>query len=86
MQHMLKLKNLLKRRRKRRGDSMIDLKHLKDVKLNYFKHLRFIWFESIRGMLVMIGLIIHGIFPFVLTNMFSSYIKNAEIRIKEIGI
>ena len=86
MKRMLKLKNLPKRRKRRRGDSMIDLKHLKDVKLNYFKHLRFIWFESIRGMLVMIGLIIHGIFPFVLTNMFSSYIKNAEIRIKEIGI
>ena len=64
---------------------MINYKHLKDVKLNYIKHLRFTWFESIRGMLVMIGLIIHGVFPFILTNMFSSYIKNAEIRIKEIG-
>ena len=64
---------------------MIDLKHLKDVKLNYFKHLRFTWFESIRGLLVMIGLIIHGVFPFILGNMFSSYIKGASIRVKEIG-
>ena len=64
---------------------MIDLKHLKDVKLNYIKHLRFIWFESIRGMLIMIGLIIHGVFPFILGNMFSSYIEGASKRVKEIG-
>ena len=63
----------------------MDFKHLKDVKLKYIKHLRFTWFESIRGLLVMIGLIIHGVFPFILCNMFSSYIKNAEKRIKEIG-
>ena len=64
---------------------MIDLKHLKDVKLNYIKHLRFTWFESIRGILVMLGLIIHGVFPFILTNMFSSYIEGASKRVKEIG-
>ena len=63
----------------------MDFKHLKDVKLKYIKHLRFTWFESIRGLLVMIGLIIHGVFPFILYNMFSSYIKNAEKRIKETG-
>ena len=63
----------------------MDFKHLKDVKLKYIKHLRFTWFESIRGLLIMIGLIIHGVFPFILCNMFSSYIKNAEKRIKEIG-
>ena len=64
---------------------IINFKHLKDVKLNYLKHLRFTWFESIRGTLVMIGLIIHGVFPFILPNMFSSYIKGADIRIKKIG-
>ena len=64
---------------------MIDLKHLKGVKLNYIKHLRFTWFESIRGMLIMIGLIIHGVFPFILGNMFSSYIEGASKRVKEIG-
>ena len=65
---------------------IINFKHLKDVKLNYLKHLRFTWFESIRGILVMIGLIIHGVFPFILPNMFSSYIEGADIRIKKIGI
>ena len=64
---------------------IINFKHLKDVKINYLKHLRFTWFESIRGTLVMIGLIIHGVFPFILPNMFSSYIKGADIRIKKIG-
>ena len=65
--------------------NMIDLKHLRNVKLNYIRHLIFTWVESIRGMVVMIGLIIHGIFPFILPNMFSSYIKGADIRIKKIG-
>ena len=64
---------------------IINFKHLKDVKLNYLKHLRFTWFESIRGTLVMIGLIIHGVFPFILPNMFSSYIEGATKRIKTIG-
>jgi len=64
---------------------MINLKHLRNVKLNYIRHLIFTWFESIRGMLVMIGLIIHGVFPFILPNMFSSYIKGASKRVKEIG-
>ena len=64
---------------------IINFKHLKDVKINYLKHLRFTWFESIRGIFVMIGLIIHGVFPFILPNMFSSYIKGADIRIKMIG-
>ena len=64
----------------------MNLKHLRDVKLNYLKHLRFTWFESIRGILVMIGLIIHGVFPFILPNMFSSYIEGADIRMKKIGI
>ena len=63
----------------------MNLKHLRDVKLNYIRHLIFTWFESIRGMLVMIGLIIHGVFPFILPNMFSYYIKGADIRIKKIG-
>jgi len=49
------------------------------------RHLIFTWVESIRGTLVMIGLIIHGVFPFILPNMFSSYIKGADIRIKKIG-
>ena len=65
--------------------NMINLKHLRNVKLNYLKHLIFTWTESIRGILVMIGLIIHGVFPFILPNMFSSYIKGADIRIKKIG-
>ena len=64
---------------------MIDLKHLKDVKLSYLKHFRFTWFESIKGILVMIGLLIHGVFPFIFPNMFSSYIDKASKRIKEIG-
>ena len=64
---------------------MIDLKHLKDVKLSYFEHFRFTWFESIKGILVMIGLLIHGVFPFILCNMFSSYIEKSSKRIKEIG-
>ena len=64
---------------------MINLKHLRNVKLNYIRHLIFTWFESIRGMLVMIGLIIHGVFPFILPNMFSSYIEGANKRIKTIG-
>ena len=64
---------------------IMNLKHLRNVKLNYIRHLIFTWFESIRGMLVMIGLIIHGVFPFILPNIFSSYIKGADIRIKKIG-
>ena len=64
---------------------IINFKHLKDVKINYFKHLRFTWFESIRGIIIMIGLIIHGVFPFILPNMFSSYIEGANKRIKTIG-
>ena len=64
---------------------IINFKHLRDVKLNYMRHLIFTWVESIRGTLVMIALIIHGVFPFILTNMFSSYIKGADIRIKKIG-
>ena len=64
---------------------IINFKHLKDVKLNYMRHLIFTWVESIRGTLVMIGLIIHGVFPFILPNMFSSYIEGADIRIKKIG-
>ena len=64
---------------------IINFKHLKDVKINYLKHLRFTWFESIRGIIIMIGLIIHGVFPFILPNMFSSYIEGADIRIKKIG-
>jgi hypothetical protein len=64
---------------------MIDLKHLKNVKLSYFKHFRFTWFESVRGIVVMIGLLIHGVFPFILPNIFSSYIEKASKRIKEIG-
>ena len=64
---------------------MIDLKHLKDVKLSYLKHFKFTWFESIRGIVVMIGLLIHGVFPFILPNMFSSYIEKASKSIKEIG-
>mgnify|MGYP000627915700 FL=1 len=63
---------------------MIDLKHLKDTKLSYFKHFRFTWFESVRGIVVMIGLLIHGVFPFILPNIFSSYIEKASKRIKEI--
>ena len=65
---------------------IINFKHLKDVKINYLKHLRFTWFESIRGIIIMIGLIIHGVFPFILSNMFSSYIEGATKRIKTIGI
>ena len=53
---------------------IMNFKHLRDVKLNYMRHLIFTWVESIRGTLVMIGLIIHGVFPFILPNMFSSYI------------
>jgi hypothetical protein len=64
---------------------IINFKHLKDVKINYLKHLRFTWFESIRGIIIMIGLIIHGVFPFILPNMFSSYIEGATKRIKTIG-
>ena len=64
---------------------IINFKHLKDVKLNYMRHLIFTWVESIRGTLVMIGLIIHGVFPFILPNMFSSYIEGANKRIKTIG-
>jgi len=64
---------------------MIDLKHLKNIKLSYFKHFRFTWFESVRGIVVMIGLLIHGVFPFILPNIFSSYIEKASKRIKEIG-
>ena len=64
---------------------IINFKHLKDVKINYFNHLRVTWFESIRGIFVMIGLIIHGVFPFILPNMFSSYIEGATKRIKTIG-
>ena len=64
---------------------IINFKHLKDVNINYLKHLRFTWFESIRGIIIMIGLIIHGVFPFILPNMFSSYIEGATKRIKTIG-
>ena len=64
---------------------MIDMKHLKSVKLSYLKHLRFTWFESARGILIMMGLLIHGIIPFVFPNMFSSYIDKVSKRIKEIG-
>ena len=64
---------------------MIDMKHLKSVKLSYLKHLRFTWFESARGILIIMGLLIHGIIPFVLPNMFSSYIDKTSKRIKEIG-
>ena len=64
---------------------IMNFKHLKNVKLNYMRHLIFTWVEGIRGTLVMIGLIIHGVFPFILPNMFSSYIKGADIRIKKIG-
>ena len=63
----------------------MNFKHLRDVKLNYMRHLIFTWVESIRGTLVMIGLIIHGVFPFILPNMFSSYIEGANKRIKTIG-
>ena len=35
---------------------IINFKHLKDVKINYLKHLRFTSFESIRGIIIMIGL------------------------------
>jgi hypothetical protein len=64
---------------------IINFKHLRNVKLNYMRHLIFTWFESIRGIFVMIGLIIHGVFPFILPNMFSSYIEGANKRIKTIG-
>ena len=64
---------------------IMNFKHLRDVKLNYMRHLIFTWVESIRGTLVMIGLIIHGVFPFILPNMFSSYIEGANKRIKTIG-
>ena len=64
---------------------IINFKHLRDVKLNYMRHLIFTWVEGIRGIFVMIGLIIHGVFPFILPNMFSSYIEGANKRIKTIG-
>tara|TARA_R110000782_G_scaffold123642_1_gene215133 strand:+ start:464 stop:664 length:201 start_codon:yes stop_codon:yes gene_type:complete len=65
---------------------IVNLKHLSEVKLKYFEHLRFTWFESMRGMLIMIALLIHGICPFIFCNMFSSYIKGALNRIRKLGI
>jgi len=39
-----------------------------------------------RGMLIMIALLIHGICPFIFCNMFSSYIKGALDRIRKLGV
>jgi len=64
---------------------MIDMKHLKNVKLSYLKHLKFTWFESVRGIFLIIGLLIHGIIPFIFPKIFSFYITKASKRIKEIG-
>ena len=65
---------------------IINFKHLNEVKLKYFEHLRFTWFESIRGMLIMIALFIHGICPYIFYDMFYSYIKGASDRIKKLGV
>ena len=62
---------------------IINFKHLKDVKINYLKHLRFTWFESIRGTLVMIGLIIHAVFPFLFEYSTSDKINKLNNMLQE---
>ena len=64
----------------------MNFKHLRDVKLNYMRHLIFTWVEGIRGIIIMIALFIHGVFPFIFYDMFSSYIKGASDRIKKLGV
>ena len=64
---------------------MINFKHPKDVRLGYFKHLVFTWFESIRLAGMFPIMVIHGIIPFIFDNSFSSYIGKASERIKKIG-
>jgi ABC-type long-subunit fatty acid transport system fused permease/ATPase subunit len=43
----------------------IDLKHLKKIKANYFKHFAYATYYNFLALLVFITGVIHSIFPFV---------------------
>ena len=64
---------------------IFNFKHPKDVNLNYFQHLKFSWYESIRAFGIGLVMIIHGIIPCIFDNTFSNYIKKAMGRVEEVS-
>ena len=64
---------------------IFNFKHPKDVNLNYFQHLKFSWYESIRAFGIGLVMIIHGIIPCIFDNTFSNYIKKAMERVEEVS-
>jgi|TARA_Y100000296_G_scaffold61112_1_gene70874 hypothetical protein len=59
------------------------IKHLEEVKESYFVHLGFTVRTAV-GFLCLAALsLIHGLFPFILTNTVSSHISDLNDRLKE---
>ena len=54
---------------------MIDWDHLYRVKENYFVHLVFAVRLSVGLLFLSVVSLIHGLFPFILTNVVSKHIK-----------
>ena len=59
------------------------MKHLKEVKVTYWSHLKFAWKEAIRCECMSLLMFIHGLVPCLFHDNFSKYIIKAQGRINK---
>ena len=62
---------------------MIDLNHLSKAKESYFVHLGFTIRLFVGFLFLAVVSLIHGLFPFILTNVVSAHIADLNDRLKE---
>ena len=62
---------------------VMEFQHLKIVKESYGKHLLFTMRLFIGFLLLSVISLVHGLFPFILTNTISKQIEDLNTRLKE---
>ena len=62
---------------------VMEFQHLKIVKESYGKHLLFTIRLFIGFLLLSVISLVHGLFPFILTNTISKQIEDLNTRLKE---
>mgnify|MGYP001158398602 FL=1 len=61
---------------------MINKNHLQEVNLNYFSHLKFTLGEVVRLLGMAVVMVVHGLFPWIWYDKYSSYVNEAKMRIQ----
>jgi hypothetical protein len=61
------------------------MRHLKDIKMSYWEHLKFAMKLALQLKVMALVSIVHAIFPFILQNHVSAGVKSMNDKLQELA-